>query len=264
MPIAPLLIPLISAGVQTVANVVGSIHDRNVAKRNTNLTVRENQKLAKYAYEQEQQNINAQNVYNSPSEQMARFRKAGLNPALIYSQGTPGNQTGIAKYNAPRLEYNYKPGFKGSDWSPITDLGMKAQEIRNQIKQGRILDAQGTINEAIASTSQELAEQQLRIARGEAQLNNIKTVFGYTEFNKFFEKTGYNDYQLKPGMEEVFLEYLTAKYASGYAELGRTQASTSLTIAQEEKLRKELEFLNWGLPWAQPFLNFLRMLILKR
>lgn len=31
------------------------------------------------------------NLYNSPIEQMARFKEAGLNPHLIYGKGTPGN-----------------------------------------------------------------------------------------------------------------------------------------------------------------------------
>lgn len=35
--------------------------------------------------------MNYQNWYNSPEMQMNRFRQAGLNPHLIYGQGTPGN-----------------------------------------------------------------------------------------------------------------------------------------------------------------------------
>lgn len=33
-------------------------------------------------------------AYNSPEAQMKRFKDAGLNPNLIYGQGTPGNVTG--------------------------------------------------------------------------------------------------------------------------------------------------------------------------
>lgn len=36
---------------------------------------------------------NLQNEYNSPQAQMKRYEEAGLNPALIYSQGNPGNAT---------------------------------------------------------------------------------------------------------------------------------------------------------------------------
>jgi len=37
--------------------------------------------------------VRQQNAYNSPSAQMARFKSAGLNPNLVYSQGNPGNQS---------------------------------------------------------------------------------------------------------------------------------------------------------------------------
>ena len=33
---------------------------------------------------------NRNNAYNSPAAQMQRFKAAGLNPDLMYQQGTPG------------------------------------------------------------------------------------------------------------------------------------------------------------------------------
>lgn len=41
---------------------------------------------------------NLQNEYNSPSAQMRRYQEAGLNPALMYGQVTPGNAN-----NAPHM-----------------------------------------------------------------------------------------------------------------------------------------------------------------
>lgn len=40
-----------------------------------------------------QSQANQQNRYNSPAAQMQRYKMAGLNPNLIYSQGNPGNMT---------------------------------------------------------------------------------------------------------------------------------------------------------------------------
>lgn len=37
--------------------------------------------------------VKQQNAYNAPKAQMARFQSAGLNPNLVYTQGTPGNQS---------------------------------------------------------------------------------------------------------------------------------------------------------------------------
>lgn len=57
------------------------------------LTYKYNQKLAAQQNEYNLNMWNLQNEYNSPQAQMKRFEEAGLNPALMYSQGNPGNAT---------------------------------------------------------------------------------------------------------------------------------------------------------------------------
>lgn len=42
-----------------------------------------------------------QNEYNSPQAQMKRYEEAGLNPALIYSQGNPGNAANAPVQGVP-------------------------------------------------------------------------------------------------------------------------------------------------------------------
>lgn len=61
--------------------------------------------LAKYGYEQQREMIREQNEYNSPLQQMKRYEEAGLNPNLIYGNGSSsaGNQSEIARYQAPKL-----------------------------------------------------------------------------------------------------------------------------------------------------------------
>lgn len=44
---------------------------------------------------------NLQNAYNSPQAQMKRYEEAGLNPALIYSQGNPGNAANAPVQGVP-------------------------------------------------------------------------------------------------------------------------------------------------------------------
>lgn len=71
----------------------------------TEMTNKANRELAEYQYEQEKQMVAEQNSYNSPTQQMARYSEAGLNPNLIYGNGvsSAGNQSTIAKYQAPRM-----------------------------------------------------------------------------------------------------------------------------------------------------------------
>jgi len=65
---------------------------------------RQRKELAKYEFKQNQRAWELNNQYNTPLAQMQRFQAAGLNPALMYGQGTPGNSNSAPKYEAP--EYN--------------------------------------------------------------------------------------------------------------------------------------------------------------
>lgn len=58
--------------------------------------------LAAYQAQMNEAYLNQQNQYNSAVAQMARFREAGLNPHLIYGQGSPGNQSSPLQYPQQR------------------------------------------------------------------------------------------------------------------------------------------------------------------
>ena len=64
-----------------------------------------NMRIARYSADFERQMIQEQNAYNAPSAQMQRYQDAGLNPNLIYGQGSAsaGNQSQIARYETPDL-----------------------------------------------------------------------------------------------------------------------------------------------------------------
>lgn len=102
------------------------------------------------AFEREKEMWNMQNEYNSPSEQMRRYKDAGLNPMLIYGQGTPGNAQTQPSYNpvsgqksdvlsVPKLTSKARLNF---DFSQL----MEYQKLANQEKftesQIRYTDAQ--------------------------------------------------------------------------------------------------------------------------
>lgn len=50
---------------------------------------------------------NLNNEYNTPAAQMQRFKEAGLNPNLVYTQGTPGNSSSPAA--ASHANYQLSP-----------------------------------------------------------------------------------------------------------------------------------------------------------
>lgn len=82
---------------------------------------------------------NYQNRYNSPKEQMARFREAGLNPNLIYTQGNSGNMTtqpgvNIAEPTTRHQKLMQHQEYKMSE----ADLAIKHQEVNNMKTQNDI------------------------------------------------------------------------------------------------------------------------------
>ena len=106
------------AGVGSLLGGFGSSAMNNKAVQDTN---KANMEIAKYqaqwqqqenekAYQRSLKMWNLQNEYNSPTQQMARIRAAGLNPNLVYGNGVAGNSAGStpqyepAKFNAPTMQ----------------------------------------------------------------------------------------------------------------------------------------------------------------
>jgi len=78
----------IVAGVLALAGaVIGGIQQN-----------RANKKMAQFQADANEKYQAQQNEYNKPLNQMLRFQEAGLNPNLIYGQGSPGNQTAALQY----------------------------------------------------------------------------------------------------------------------------------------------------------------------
>lgn len=96
---------LVAAAIPAVSGLANSLIARGTSIRNVNATNRANRELAEYAYSKDLEMWNRMNEYNTPLAQMARFKEAGLNPNLIYGQGTPGNAATMPKYNAPTMDY---------------------------------------------------------------------------------------------------------------------------------------------------------------
>lgn len=70
--------------------------------------------LMDYQYKLQQQAIDAQNLFNSPVEQLKRLKLAQLNPNLVYGSGVDGNQSSAAS-----------PGVvnkRGEFQNPLQDL----------------------------------------------------------------------------------------------------------------------------------------------
>lgn len=74
-----------------------------------------NRQLAEEAYNRNVAQWMRENDYNSPSAQMQRFKEAGLNPNLIYGQGSNGNASGSPQFETPYYSPPEYPTLKPFD-----------------------------------------------------------------------------------------------------------------------------------------------------
>lgn len=72
---------------------------------------KDNKNNAKFQAAQNKKLLEDQLEYNKPKNQMARFQEAGLNPNLIYGQGSPGNQSAPSTY--PDIRPTDVSGYAG-------------------------------------------------------------------------------------------------------------------------------------------------------
>lgn len=82
-------VTLASIGVPSVTGLVSDIFGFGSNNANNKAQM----KLAKYNWDKQIEFWNMQNDYNTPTAQMKRFADSGLNPNLMYGQGTNGNSS---------------------------------------------------------------------------------------------------------------------------------------------------------------------------
>lgn len=151
--------PAIIAGAANVAGAVGSyLSNRRAAKtarRNTDRTIQANREMAEYAYSKDLEMWERQNMYNRPSAQMERFKDAGLNPNLIYGQGTPGQAAQMPQYNAPDQQYNYAPVANPMQFiGEFANLDIKQAQADNIRAQTRKVETDREISKAVETLKQ--------------------------------------------------------------------------------------------------------------
>ncbi|MEM4959255.1 MAG: hypothetical protein QXX12_05200 [Nanopusillaceae archaeon] len=123
--------------------------------------------IAKDAQDFELKMWNMQNEYNSPSSQMQRWNQAGLNPNLIYSQGTPGNASSMPSAH----KANIMNQFAGLNMNESLNVLSMYQDYR--LKESQIANTEArTLTEAYKPL---LTEAQTEQTRSRITLNSAQT-----------------------------------------------------------------------------------------
>ncbi|AXH73517.1 MAG: DNA pilot protein [Microviridae sp.] len=209
--------------ISAIPNLIGGLGSAlgtalSARRENQNIKManEQNKYMANYQYNKDLENWNRVNLYNSPEQQMARFKAAGLNPNLIYSRGSSGLASEIPRYQAPQADFSYRP------YTNIPEMLSKYQEyntnragLENKKAQNMLLNRQyekegitlndlqntyfanwGPENAPMKGTKFQLIKQGLKQAMQnyEAQKLNMSNVQAAIELRK--QQQALNAYQL--------------------------------------------------------------------
>lgn len=175
---------LIDAGSSLIGSIAGAIGQNKIVNKQIKAQREENRLNRQYnlmlARQQNQWNLEQwerENFYNSPISQMARLRAAGLNPDLMYGQGTTGNS-----FSSPQMTSGAPS--EPQDMSAMLSersFGQTIQQMIDKEQQRRMNEAQ---IEAIRATAREKNTNadatELESAIAQAREGRDAELFGFT------------------------------------------------------------------------------------
>lgn len=137
---APLLLAGLIAGGSSLLGSLISSGSNSKSVSDTNAT---NLDIAKYQAEQNLNLWNLENAYNTPSAQMARLQSAGLNPHLIYGNGSAstGNATSSAQsFDRPTMQAYQMPSdiFTNAANSYLNAVNVTSNSEKNKAQTAEI------------------------------------------------------------------------------------------------------------------------------
>lgn len=133
--------PAISATASTVGSILGATAQATASKDSIRYQNSLNRENAEWAQRVALQNWQMENAYNSPANQMKRLQEAGLNPNLIYGNGT--TSTGIASpLGIPSHAAPGKPDTPNFGDFGMSDAVRAYTEITNMERSNELADSQ--------------------------------------------------------------------------------------------------------------------------
>lgn len=151
---------LAAAALAGGANIAGSLINYFGGKEN---------QASSQAFNEKMWRMN--NEYNSPVNQMARFKEAGLNPNLIYGQGNAGNSSHAVSTN-PAPSPNIDLGNAVSNYYNFKQI---AQNIKNQEATEELIRAQTKVLLRDSDINTELKKSQLNLNNQTYETNTSNT-----------------------------------------------------------------------------------------
>jgi len=158
----------VSAGIAAGAALGTTALNIQGAKIASKRQLKYQKELAQFQADINQRYLREQLAYNSPEQQMMRYKAAGINPNMVISQGNPGNQGAPLSYpeiQAPDVQY--ERGIGTQALNSILDVVMKS-------RQAELLESQASLNNVKKDSetiNQDLKKVQTEVAKANPYLN---------------------------------------------------------------------------------------------
>lgn len=268
--------PLIAAGASIGSSIYGqiaqnkSIKEQNQASQNFSREMYDRQKGDNLEF------WRMQNEYNDPAKQMERLQSAGLNPALMYGNGTAstGTASPISKADVqkPQFEpnqYNHLQGAAGNALNMYYDTQVKQAQIDNLKTQNTVQTQDAILKAAqteetlsrknrsvfdldfaseLRQTSADALREGVRLqgATIENLQANTKQTLSQTELN-----VAKNASDLKEAVERIATMRLGRKHTASQMQEIKSRIANMAEDTRIKKLSYELN--SKGLTWNDPY-----------
>jgi len=214
--------------------IVGSFLDAGLGAIQNNQQNKANQKM-----------VDRQNEYNSPVNQVARLRQAGLNPAMMYGSGSVAN----TQQQAPQVNKPAPTNF-GSAMAQYFDAKLKQVQTENAQTQAQLMQAQiDKLKEDTKYVSQNIKGSAFDLSQRErladTNFDYMKSKVTQTEQNNvaLAIKNSYLKEKEKAILGDIYSRINTAR-----------ETRNTMQLEQELK-RLEIELRKQGTSFSDPILE---------
>ena len=210
--------------ISPVTSIVGGLMQNNAQKKAEKRQFEYSKQLAAYQNDMNVANWERQNEYNSPANQMKRLQEAGLNPNLMYGNGTAsaGNADSVHSVSASLPSFNTTTRFN------IAPPNLLDAMLR--LKQGELIDSQVQAQNALAALYAANADKSVAESNILGlDLNLYKDTYG--DRRTYYAVNNSNILQnIKESQTRVKLNNVNAQVS--YQNISYLQSKRNLTDAQ--------------------------------
>lgn len=136
-------VPLVGPALQTGLDYLTGSTPSQLAEQQYN----NSRQLASYQNDLNMQSWQKQQDYNTPANQMARFKAAGLNPNLIYGQGNPGNAASPVELSAG-VAKQARPSSLSTSFANMLPAALGYLDVQAKLKDLRLMDDDHDLKQA--------------------------------------------------------------------------------------------------------------------